>query len=117
MRLDTGIGGKLMRILTIISIALFYAATVFGVDFNLAWDYPQPDGYRLYCAPLGEALPTIPTVETVELTSPVTVPDGEVWRCAVRAFVGDDESGDSNYIVLDTRSDGPQTVYTPTLQE
>jgi hypothetical protein len=99
----------------IIAIAAFIFLIVLAgmacadCQVTLQWDPndPAPDGYRLYCRMEGQAYDYGDYIDAGEsTTSTVTGLDEETtYYFVVRAYVGDDVSGDSNEVVFNP-SDG-----------
>jgi len=92
-----------MRKLPIIGLIflVFLAGPAFAGGINLAWDYPydQPDGFRLYARQSGgEYDEPILEIAGDTLTGFVTVPTAGQWYFVCRAYIGNQESANSNEV-------------------
>ena len=105
-------------------LLIAFPLVVSAAQVTLQWDAatPAPDGYNLYQRISGEAYdyasPVNPAAVTGTTYTVEGLQDGITYFFVVRAFIGSQESGDSNEVVftapttaLDTDSDGyPDTV-------
>lgn len=94
-------GSRHMFLLSVITfLSLFFALPAQADQVSLAWDAnaPTPSGYRLYQREAGQAYDYSNPVWTGTQTT-CTLPDlteGTQYYFVVRAYAGDEESGDSN---------------------
>jgi hypothetical protein len=105
---------KMIQLLTVLIIAM--ASTAIAGEVTLAWDAnnPAPDGYRLfvretdqeydYLAPAWEGTATQATISNLS--------EGVERAFVVRAYIGDNESGDSNEVVYTIEAQ-PEPVIIP----
>lgn len=97
-------------ILLMFIFLLMTAQTAYAVDITLAWDAnePQPDGYNLYIRAEGEAydydLPAWTGMETTATLNDLT--EGTTYYFVVRAYLGNEESSNSNEILFTTSNNG-----------
>ncbi len=92
----------MLRIIIAI-LTVFLMVGMASADIQLAWDEndPVPDGYRLFQRLAADANYdyTAPIYEDTEITATATGLTQDVMYCwVVRAFVGSNESGDSNEV-------------------
>ena len=98
---------KSFRFIKVIFAVCYYLLIAFPIiafadDVTLQWDAndPVPNGYRLFMRLDGEtydyANPIWEGEDTTHLVQSLTV--GVNYHFVVRAYVGDDESGDSNEV-------------------
>jgi hypothetical protein len=91
----------LTRVLATLFLSLIFAA-VAGATVTLEWDPndPAPEGYRLFRRVDGEAYDYSAPLGTVTGTryEDDTILAGETYYYVVRAYEGDNESGDSNEV-------------------
>jgi hypothetical protein len=90
------------------AVALFYCSTANAAQVTLAWDpvQPAPEGYRLYSRTESGAYNYAAPVWT-GTTSTCTInnlSDNTAYRFVVRAYVGGNQSGNSNEVRYTTPS-------------
>ncbi|MCP3889915.1 MAG: fibronectin type III domain-containing protein [Desulfobulbaceae bacterium] len=82
--------------------------TAHAHDVTLAWDPndPTPDGYRIFQRLQGQAYDyDWPIWAGTETTTDVNdLADNTTYCFVARAFVGDDESGDSNEVCVNSNN-------------
>lgn len=107
-----------MRLLQFCFIIIFlFASTAIGdSSVTLAWDPndPSPEGYRIFMRTEG-SIYNYGAFEWEGTTTTATVdniPDGSTVYFVVRAYSGEDESGDSNEVEF-VAAAGPVTKTTP----
>jgi hypothetical protein len=101
-------------------VAAFLCQIAYGADVSLAWDYPQPDGFRVYVAEVGTAFNfTTPaaTVPFADRTVTLDLDDTKVWNVVVRAYKGSLESDNSNIIVVNKAGQQNAVLNVPIITE
>ncbi len=90
------------KVILAVSFLILLATSAMAAQITLAWDAnePTPDGYRLYQRSAGESFDYDQPVWTGSTTTaPIDdLTEGLTYYFVVRAYVGSDESGDSNEV-------------------
>ncbi len=117
-RIDTRVNhnrmlGAALPFFVLFCLSLF-ATDALAAQVTLAWDAndPTPDGYRLYQRLSGESFDYDQPVWTGSATTaPIDgLTEGTTYYFVVRAYVGADESGDSNEVEYTPPEDNQATV-------
>jgi hypothetical protein len=91
----------LLQVFCLISLFLSFSPAAHGATVTLQWDVnePAPDGYRLFRRVEGESYDyDNPVYEGSQLTARVRCDEDTTYYFVVRAFLGSDESADSNEV-------------------